>query len=112
LLQRLKTIPKFFTRPSRRAVAGLLVGAALFGPGLYDMARMAVKQRQLDGQLAALAKRKEKLASEEKRLQTDPGYMEGLIRSTFKMSQPGEYVVPLTSRNPQRTVKRLASQQQ
>ena len=100
----------FFMRPSRRAIAGLLVAAALFGPGLYDMARMLVKQRQLDGQLAALATRREKLSTEQKRLETEPGYMEALIRDTFKLSQPGEYVVQLSARNSPRTVKRLVSQ--
>lgn len=91
-------------------IAALIVAGALFGPGFYDLARMFIKQRQLDRELAELAMRKEQLVTEQKRLETDPGYMEALIRSTFKMSQPGEYVVPLTSKNSPRTVKRLASQ--
>ncbi|MBI4341491.1 MAG: septum formation initiator family protein [Candidatus Omnitrophica bacterium] len=82
-------------RPSRRAIGLLLVGAALFGPGLFDWIRMALKQRQLDRQLAQLAARKAQLAEEATRLTSDPGYVEGLIRSTFKMAQPGEYVIPL-----------------
>ena len=38
------------------------------------------------------------LAQEQVRFQLDPTYVEGLIRSTFKFAQPGEYVIPLESR--------------
>ena len=74
------------------------------------MARMMARQRKLDHQLAELASRKESLTQEQKRLETDPGYMEGLIRSTFKMSQPGEYVIPLASNSSSQPSKRIASQ--
>ena len=37
----------------------------------------------------------ERLSAEQARLASDPTYVEGLIRTTFKVAQPGEYVVPL-----------------
>ena len=73
------------------------------------MARMMARQRKLDRRLAELASRKARLTEEQKRLETDPGYTEGLIRSTFKMSLPGELVVPL-SKDASQSSKRLASQ--
>ncbi len=71
--------------------AGLLV----FGPGLYQLARLSLRQRQLDRRLAGLEAQRAQLAREQERLESDPAYVEGLIRSTFKVSQPGEYVIPL-----------------
>lgn len=108
--QRLKAIQHFFTRPSRRLITGLIIGGVLFGPGLYDMIHMMARQRKLDRELAVLASRKASLTEEAKRLETDPGYTEGLIRSTFKMALPGELVVPLASKDSQQSSKRLASQ--
>ncbi len=96
-------------QPSRRALGIALIGLVLFGPGLFDWARMAVKQRQLDRRLAELDARKERLAREQQRLESDPGYVETLIRDTFKMAQPGEYVVPLDSSSAPSS-KRVASQ--
>ena len=74
------------------AGAGLL-GLVLFGPGLYDLLRMSIMRRRLDRQLAALSVEQERLKREQERLQSDPAYVEGLIRSTFKLAQPGEYVI-------------------
>ena len=97
-------------RPSRRVIMALVIFGALFGPGIFDLACMMARQHKLDLQLADLASRKEQLTYEQKRLESDPGYMEGLIRSTFKWSRPGELVVPLSSKNSLRNSKRLASE--
>ena len=74
-----------------------LAGAVLFGPGLAALIRLSWEQRRLDRQLAALTTRQEQLATEQERLEQDDAYVEGLIRTTFKLAQPGEYVIPLTS---------------
>ncbi len=36
---------------------------------------------------------------EQQQLMSNPIYVEGLIRSTFKVAQPDEYVVPLNDRS-------------
>jgi cell division protein FtsB len=77
-------------------VAGLV---ALFGPGAFHLLRLAVEQRRLDRQLAALAAQHDTLLQEQARLQSDPTYVEGLIRSTFKWAKPDEYVIPLDSQD-------------
>jgi len=76
-------------------VAGGLAAALLFGPDLYYYGRLSVLQRRLDRRLAVLSAEHERLTQEQARLQSDPTYVEGLIRSTFKWARPGEYVVPL-----------------
>ena len=76
--------------------AGVVVLAAiLFGPGAYQWVRLSVEQRRLDRRLAALSAEQARLTIEQGRLESDSAYVEGLIRSTFKLSQPGELVVPL-----------------
>jgi len=67
----------------------------LFGPGAVWLIRMEIRQRQLDHQLAQLKVKREQLAAEEERLRSDPAYVEGLIRTTFKFAKPGELVIPL-----------------
>lgn len=85
-------------RPRTRwLLGGACVGAVLFGPGMVELGRMSLEQRRLDRQLAALSVRQEQLTTEQKRLETDEAYVEGLIRSTFKLAQPGEIVIPLES---------------
>ena len=69
----------------------------LFGPGIYEYLRLSMMQRKLDRRLADLASEGERLTQEEERLRSDPAYVEGLIRSTFKLAQPGEYVIPIDS---------------
>ena len=78
-------------------LAVVLLALAVFGPGAYQWVRLSLEQRQLDRQLAALTAEQERLTKEQARLESDPAYVEGLIRSTFKLSRPGEYVVPLES---------------
>lgn len=93
---RLRRRPReLFVAPSRRLIGVVLVGLVWFGPGLCDGVRMSLMQRRLDRRLAALTAERERLAREQERLTSDPGYVEGLIRSTFKMAQPGEYVIQL-----------------
>ncbi|MBI2105106.1 MAG: septum formation initiator family protein [Candidatus Omnitrophica bacterium] len=90
--------PPSGTRDSRRRRWALwlgLIGAALFGPGLYEWSRLSFRQWQLDRQLAELNKRHEALTLERQRLESDPSYVEGLIRSTFKVAEKGELVIPL-----------------
>ena len=82
-------------RQIRITMAAVLVGAVVFGPGAYQWVRLSVEQRRLDRRLAALSAEHERLTHEQARLESDPAYVEGLIRSTFKLSQPGELVVPL-----------------
>ncbi len=73
------------------------IGLCLFGPGAYQCIRLSLVQRRLERTLAELAVRHEQLLQEQARLQSDPTYVEGLIRSTFKVAKPGEYVIPLDS---------------
>ena len=91
-------------RRKRRAwVTGVSVLAAVvFGPGLVQLARLSWEQHRLDRQLAQLSADHERLAQEERRLQTDPTYVEGLIRTTFKLAKPGELVIPLESNESRR----------
>ncbi len=72
-----------------------LVGLVVFGPGTYEMIYLAIRQHQLDRRLSLLQREQERLSALEDRLRNDPAYLEGLIRTTFKVSQPGEYVIPL-----------------
>ena len=72
-----------------------LTALALFGPGLYELARLSLAERRLDRRLAELAKRHDALAQERQRLESDPAYVEGLIRSTFKVVGKGELAIPL-----------------
>jgi len=75
------------------------LSAVLFGPGLIDFIHLSLDQKELDQQLATLSAEHEKLAEEFKRIESDPIYVEGLIRSTFKVAQPGEFVIPPESKS-------------
>jgi hypothetical protein len=80
----------------RRWALGLSASAVLvFGPGLLQWSGMRWRQYQLDRRLAALSAERDRLVKEQQRLDTDPGYVEGLIRTTFKWAQDGELVIPL-----------------
>ena len=70
----------------------------LFGPGLVHLARLSLMQRRLDRRLADLSAQHDRLKQEQARLQSDPTYLEGLIRSTFKVAKPGEVVIPVDQR--------------
>ncbi|MBI3321765.1 MAG: hypothetical protein HYZ91_05805 [Candidatus Omnitrophica bacterium] len=81
-------------------VAILMAGFALFGSGLADLARLSWLQWKLERQLSSLAVERERLSQEQQRLESDPAYLEGFIRTTFKVAAPGEYVIPLASARP------------
>ena len=76
---------------------GVVVALLLFGPGAYHLVRLSLAQRRLARQLRELEARHEALRRERERLESDPTYVEGLIRSTFKWAKPDEYVIPLES---------------
>ena len=69
--------------------------ALLFGPNTYQLIRLYWRERQLDHRLTQLAAEQDRLLKEQQRFASDPAYVEGLIRSTFKVAQPGEIVIPL-----------------
>ena len=98
------------SKQTRWIIGVSFVAAALFGPGLYDFFWLSLAQRRLDRRLAVLAAERERLSQEEARLRSDPAYVEGLIRSTFKLAQPGEVVIPLEPAPP-RSVKPAAKNQ-
>jgi len=75
---------------------GLSVVVVCFGPGAFHLTRLSWKQHVLARQQRELEAARRQLATERERLASDPIYVEGLIRSTFKVAKPGEYVVPLT----------------
>ena len=72
-----------------------VVVGLLFGPGTVDLVWLTVQQRRLDRQLAQLQATQKQLIAEEARLRSDPAYVEGLIRTTFKYAEPDELVIPL-----------------
>ena len=76
-----------------------LAGLLVFGPGMFHLARLSLMQRKLDRRLADLSARQDQLTKEQARLQSDPTYLEGLIRSTFKVAKPGEVVIPIDQRS-------------
>ncbi len=72
-----------------------LVGLLVFGPGAYQLISLSIREHRLDQRLSELEAERERLTLMESRLRNDPAYVEGLIRTTFKVSKPGEYVIPL-----------------
>ncbi len=80
---------------TRWLLGGGLIGLVVFGPGTYQLVSLSIRQHQLDHRLRTLNTEQQRLTALEQRLKTDPTYVEGLIRTTFKVSQPGEYVIPL-----------------
>jgi cell division protein FtsB len=84
------------TRRARRWGLGIgLAVTALFGPGLVEWGSLMWRQHQLDRRLAQLSAERERLTQQQQRLEHDPGYVEGVIRTTFKWAQDGELVIPL-----------------
>ena len=82
-------------RPQTAALAVAVLVALIFGPGTYQLLRLHWMEYQLDRRLDRLSTRREHLLSTQERLASDPAYVEGLIRSTFKVARPDEVVVPL-----------------
>ena len=82
-----------------------LIGLLVFGPGMFHLARLSLMQRRLDRRLADLSAQHDRLTQEQARLQSDPTYLEGLIRSTFKVAKPGEVVIPVDQRTARNTAR-------
>ncbi|GEM_PF-2983734 len=76
-------------------ISGGVLGLVLFGPGAFQWIALSIQEHQLDQRLRTIKAEHERLTLLQARLQHDPAYIEGIIRTTFKVSQPGEYVVPL-----------------
>ena len=83
-------------RLSPRARLLLVAAALILGPTLMQLAIMYWNDWRLSRQLQRRQASYESLKREQERLRTDPVYVEGLTRSTFKVAQPGELVVPLS----------------
>ncbi len=88
--------------PIRRGILLSLIGLAgtlgIFGPGLWELARLSRLQRSWDLRLSQLASERKRLVIEEQRLRSDPTYVEGWIRTTFKQTRPGEYIISLNQK--------------
>jgi len=80
-----------------RLIGLIVVALLVFGPGIVSLLHMAWKRHVMDRKLRELETLHQELANERERLTSDPVYVEGLIRSTFKVAKPGELVVPLDS---------------
>ena len=72
----------------------LVAGLLIFGPGLVAWLRMSWKHLGLTRETQQLQATHQQLVTQQVRLTTDPVYVEGLIRSTFKVAKPGELVIP------------------
>ena len=83
------------SRWRRWAVPAGVAVLVVFGPGLVEFIRLSVMEWRLDRRLATLARAQEAQAQEQERLTKDPAYVEGLIRTTFKLAKPGELVISL-----------------
>ena len=81
---------------SSRARLLALIAAAILGPTLIQLAIMYWQDQRLSRQLQRRQASYESLQREQERLRTDPIYVEGLTRTTFKVAKPGELVVPLS----------------
>ncbi len=89
----------------------LVIGGAsllLFGPGLVQLIRLSLERRRLDRRLTELETQRARLTKEQERLESDPAYVEGLIRTTFKVAEPGELVIPLNASSSSHTLKPLS----
>jgi len=65
------------------------------GPGAVQWCWLSWRSFCLGRVEERLTATQQRLAREHQRLQDDPVYVEGLIRSTFKFARPGEMVVPM-----------------
>ena len=89
--------------PWIRVVA--VVAILAFGPGLLHLLHVSWQQRVADRKLRKLEAAHRALVSEQERLTNDPVYVEELARSTFKVSKPGELVVPIDSARAERRTR-------
>jgi len=84
-------------RQTRLIRIGALIAALVIGPGAAQLTWLSWKQHRLARKQRRLEALSQRLAQEQQRLTHDPVYVEGLIRSTFKVAKPDELVVPLDS---------------
>ena len=89
-------------RQTRLIKMGALIAALVIGPGAAQLAWLSWRQHRLARQQRRLETLYQQLAQEQRRLTHDPVYVEGLIRSTFKVAKPDELVVPLASQESSR----------
>lgn len=82
-------------RQARLIKMGALIAALVIGPGVVQLAWLSWRQHCLTRQQRRLEALYQQLAQEQHRLTHDPVYVEGLVRSTFKVAKPDELVVPL-----------------
>ena len=86
-------------RSRRRWLLGF--GAVLLvavGPLLWQLLQLTWTRHAQQRRLQQLKAFHQQLTEERGRLTEDPVYVEGLIRSTFKVAKPGELVIPKESR--------------
>lgn len=69
------------------------MAALVFGPGAAQWVWLRRREHVLDQRLRVLEARHAELNAEQQRMASDPVYAEGVIRSTLKLSKPGELVV-------------------
>ena len=87
-------------RSRRRWLLGF--GAVLLvavGPLLWQLLQLTWTRHAQQRRLQQLKAFHQQLADERTRLTSDPVYVEGLIRSTFKVAKPGELVIPADALN-------------
>ncbi len=80
---------------TRRFIGAGLLGLLVFGPILFQLLHLTIAQWRVEREQQRLAAERERLLRERERLTSDPVYVEGLIRSTFKLAKPTEYVIPV-----------------
>ena len=84
-------------RSARRWVAAAALGALIFLPGVVHLAQLSWRDSRLARRERALKADQAQLLKERDLLQSSPTHVEDLIRSTYKVAQPGELVVPMGS---------------
>ena len=82
-------------RRARLIVALTAAVALVAGPGLWQGAWMSWREHALATKQRRVEALYRSLQAERQRLSSDPVYVEGLIRSTFKVAKPDEIVLPL-----------------
>ena len=92
-------------KPHRRVsrVVAFVVPLLVFGPGMVQWGWLSWRSYRLGRAAQRLQASHDQLTREQQRLTNDPVYLEGLIRSLFKLARPGELVVPLDSSTSQRS---------
>ncbi len=91
------------TRTTYRWLIGLsMVLLVACGPLLWDLVDVSWKRYTMHRRIQRLEAVHRNLTEEQQRLTSDPVYVEGLIRSTFKVAKPNELVIPADSMTDER----------